>query len=69
MSKKEVINLLNESGTNFNKLENEKSLSLAKKALLHAVELKDDDLTAKAYNLIGLNFDEYLYTDKAVEYY
>ncbi len=64
-----MIALLNESGSNFNNLENEKSLSLAKKALNRAVELNDNDLIAKAYNLIALNFDEYLYTDKAVEYY
>lgn len=69
MSKKEVIDLLNQSGYNFNILENEKSLSLAKTALHHAVELNDDELIAKSYNLIGLNFDGYLYTDKAVEYY
>lgn len=60
---------MNESGSNFNSLENEKSLSLAKEALNRAIELNDDDLIAKAYNLIALNFDEYLYTDKAVEYY
>lgn len=69
MSKKEVIALLNQSGSNFSNLENEKSLSLAKTALHYAVELNDDELIAKSYNLIGLNFDEYLYTDKAVEYY
>ena len=69
LSKKEVIALLNESGSNFNNLKNEKSLSLAKEALNLAVELNDDDLIAKAYNLIALNFDEYLYTDKAIEYY
>jgi signal transduction histidine kinase/CheY-like chemotaxis protein len=69
MSKKEVIALLNQSGTDFSNLENEKSLSLAKTALHYAVELNDDELIAKSYNLIGLNFDEYLYTNKAVEYY
>ena len=69
LSKKEVIALLNESGSNFNNLKNEKSLSLAKEALNLAVELNDDDLIAKAYNLIALNFDEYLYTNKAIEYY
>lgn len=61
--------MLNQSGSNFFSLENEKSLSLAKTALHHAIELNDDELIAKSYNLIGLNFDEYLYTNKAVEYY
>tara|TARA_R110000850_G_scaffold18580_4_gene57065 strand:- start:209938 stop:211956 length:2019 start_codon:yes stop_codon:yes gene_type:complete len=34
-----------------------------------SVELNDDELIAKSYNIIGLNFDEYLDTNKAIEYY
>ncbi|WP_338375613.1 response regulator [uncultured Flavobacterium sp.] len=61
--------MLNQSGNYFNDLENEKSLNVAKTALHHSIELNDDLLIAKSYNLIGLNFDEYLYPEKAVEYY
>lgn len=61
--------MLNEAGTHFYKLENQKSLDKAKSALHYAVELNDDELIAKSYNIIGLNFDEYLDTNKAVEYY
>ena len=68
-TRKDVIALLNESGSYFNELENQKSLSLAKKALNYAVELEDNDLMAKSYNIIGLNFEEYADTNKAIEYY
>lgn len=61
--------MLIESGDDFNKLENQKSLDKAKSALHFAVELNDDELIAKSYNIIGLNFDEYLDTNKAIEYY
>jgi signal transduction histidine kinase len=61
--------LLIESGNHFNKLENQKSLNKAKNALHFAVKLDDDELIAKSYNIIGLNFDEYLDSDKAIEYY
>ncbi len=61
--------MLNQSGDYFNDLENEKSLSVAKTALGYSVELNDDELIAKSYNLIGLNFDEYSNTKKAIEYY
>lgn len=64
-----MLNLLIQSGNHFNDLENEKSLSIAKTALRHSVELNDNELIAKSYNLIGLNFDEYLYSNKAIEYY
>lgn len=61
--------MLIESGNHFNKLENQKSLDKAKTALNFAVKLNDDELIAKSYNIIGLNFDEYLDPDKAIEYY
>ncbi|WP_339834862.1 ATP-binding protein [uncultured Flavobacterium sp.] len=61
--------MLIESGNHFNKLENQKSLDKAKMALNFAVKLNDDELIAKSYNIIGLNFDEYLDTAKAIEYY
>jgi len=61
--------MLNEAGSYFNSLENQKSLSLAKRALHYSIELEDNDLMAKSYNIIGLNFDDYTDTKKAIEYF
>ena len=61
--------MLNEAGNYFNSLENQKSLSLAKRALHYSIELEDNDLMAKSYNIIGLNFDDYTDTKKAIEYF
>lgn len=61
--------MLNEAGSYFNNLENQKSLSLSKRALHYAIELEDNDLMAKSYNIIGLNFDDYTDTKKAIEYF
>lgn len=61
--------MLNEAGSYFNNLENQKSLSLSKRALHYSIELEDNDLMAKSYNIIGLNFDDYTDTKKAIEYF
>lgn len=68
-TRKEVISILNESGTCFINLDNQKSLNLAKKALEYAVAIEDNDLIAKSYNIIGLNFDDYADSNKAIEFY
>jgi signal transduction histidine kinase/CheY-like chemotaxis protein len=61
--------MLSESGDHFNKLEIKKSLDKAKTALGLAIELNDDVLIARSYNIIGLNFDEYLDATKAIDYF
>ena len=61
--------LLKKAGQSFLNLESKKSLDFAKSSL--EISLKNDDylLAAKAYNLIGLNFDEFSDYKKAIEYY
>lgn len=61
--------LLKKAGQSFMKLETRASLDYAQKALILATK-KNDNLTAsKAYNLIGLNFEEFSDYKKAIEYY
>lgn len=61
--------LLKKAGQSFLNLESKKSLDFAKSSL--EISLRNDDylLAAKAYNLIGLNFDEFSDYKKAIEYY
>ena len=61
--------LLKKAGQSFLNLESKKSLDFAKSSL--EISLKNDDylLAAKAYNLIGLNFDEFSDYKKAIEFY
>lgn len=66
---KQVETLLSEAGHAFVDLEVDKSLNLSKKALNIAHQINDDVLMAKAYNLIGLNFEEFYDIKKGVEYY
>lgn len=61
--------MLSEAGEAFVNLDVDKSLNLSKVALNNAYELKDDALMAKAYNIIGLNFEEFYNPDKSVVYY
>lgn len=61
--------LLKQAGQNFLNLDSKKSLDFAQSAL--AIALKNDNflLASKAYNLIGLNFDEFSDPKKAIEFY
>lgn len=61
--------MLQEAGTALYNLEVEKSLKLSKLALNEAHKIKDDALMAKAYNIIGLNFEEFYDVDKGLNYY
>ncbi|MBY0486647.1 MAG: response regulator [Flavobacteriaceae bacterium] len=69
VSKKQIEKDLLAAGDAFYDLKCEKSLSIAQKSLQSAHELKDDVLMAKAYNVIGLNFDEFIDSKKAIDYY
>lgn len=60
---------LRQAGTAFYNLDGEKSLQLSHKALSQAHALKNDVLMAKAYNLIGLNIEEFYDPNKALKYY
>ncbi len=66
---KEAKDFLKKAGQNFLKLDTKKSLDFAQKALRIAAKNNDDLIAAKAYNLIGLNFEEFSNYQKAIEYY
>ena len=61
--------MLIDAGDSFFKIEIDKSLNLSKTALNDAQKLKDNVLMAKAYNVIGLNFEEFYDVEKSIEYY
>ena len=61
--------MLIDAGDSFFRIEIDKSLNLSKAALNDAQRLKDDGLMAKAYNVIGLNFEEFYDVNKSVIYY
>jgi signal transduction histidine kinase/CheY-like chemotaxis protein len=69
ISKKQIEKDLITSGNAFYKLKCEYSLRYAQKALKDAHQIKDDALMAKAYNVIGLNFDEFIDSKKAAIYF
>lgn len=68
-TKKEAKELLKQAGQSFLQLDSKKSLDFAQKALILATKNNDDLLASKAYNLIGLNFEEFSDYKKAIEYY
>lgn len=67
--RKEANELLKQAGNSFLKLDTKKSLDYAQKALITATKNNDDIIASKAYNLIGLNFEEFSDYQKAIEYY
>lgn len=69
LSNKEAKQLLKKAGQSFLKLETKKSLDFAQKALVIATKNDNDLLAAKAYNIIGLNFEEFADYKKAIEFY
>ena len=68
-SKKQVEKMLIEAGDAFFKIEIDKSLNLSKTALNDAYKLNDNVLIAKAYNVIGLNFNEFFDFNRSITYY
>ncbi len=68
-SKKQIEKMLSDSGLALYNLEVEKSLNLSKEALNYAHQINDDVLMAKAYNIIGLNFQEFYDDKKAISFF
>lgn len=68
-TKKQIEVVLAQAGQAFVDLEVDKSLNLSKSALNDAYALNDNVLMAKAYNLIGLSFEEFYDVKKSIEYY
>ena len=66
---KEIKDILAKSGEYLNKLECDKSMLLAKTALQKAIKIDNPEQTARAYNLIGLNLEQYSDFKKAIFFY
>lgn len=69
LSVKSVVKKLSIAGEALHNFECEKSLLVSKEALNEAHQLKNHQLMAKAYNIIGLNFDEFSEPKTAIIYY
>ncbi len=67
--RKNTIDNLNKSVKYFNSFNVEKSLKHARIALDGAYKLKDHSLTAKSYNIIAVNFDEFGEVSKSIVYF
>jgi signal transduction histidine kinase/CheY-like chemotaxis protein len=65
----EIKKNITEAGVHLSKLECDKSLVFAKKALEKALVINDNQLIARSYNLIGLNLDEYYDFAKAIFFF
>lgn len=69
INRKDIAAILTQSGDYLMKLECDKSLQLAKKGLDQAYKIHDNKLIASAYNIIGLNFEEFSDYKKAIYFY
>ena len=69
ISNKEISKLLSQSAESLMALECDKSLNIAKEALRYAHTNENNELIAKSYNLIGLNFEEFSDFQKAIGFY
>jgi signal transduction histidine kinase/ActR/RegA family two-component response regulator len=66
---KDIFEMITKAGNHLRKMECDKSLYLAKKALSQAHSIKNNVLIAKAYNIIGLNLEEFSDYKKAISFY
>lgn len=67
--KKLIRNYINLSGKGILNLDVIQSLHNAKLALDESHKIADNELMARSYNLIGLNFEEFYDVDRALKYY
>jgi len=67
--KKSIENQINEASISFANAEYEKAIDLSKKALVRAFKIGDDHLIAHAYNAIGVIYDEFSDSKRAIEFY
>lgn len=68
-SDNEAKALLKQAGQSFLNLDSKQSLDFAKASLEIALKNNNFLLASKAYNLIGLNFDEFSDPQKAIDFY
>ncbi|MCV9926080.1 histidine kinase [Flavobacterium sp. LS1R49] len=69
LQKDEIEKSLKEAITNYKINNYEKSLRESRIALKHAIEINDNNLIARCYNIIGANFDDLIMLDKALVFY
>ncbi len=65
----EIKNIIAKAGSHLSKLECDKSIVLARKALERGLLINDNELIARSYNIIGLNLDEYYDFKKAIFFF
>ncbi|MGH2666260.1 ATP-binding protein [Flavobacterium sp.] len=69
VSKKSIQTKLNEASLALSELDADKSLRLSQEALSEANSINDDELIAKAYNVIASNFLEFSDSKESITYY
>ena len=67
--KKEIDKQIIKAGVYYRKGQYEKSLEMSKQALVKAFRIKDDYLIAHSYNSIGVIYDEFSQSQRAIEFY
>ena len=68
-NKKEAFLLQQKAMDNFYNLKNKESVKQAELVLNFALQEGDDNLAAKTYNLLGLNFEQFTDHTQAISYY
>ncbi len=69
-SKKDAIEQqINQAGVLFNQGQYEKALQLSRSALIKSYKAEDDYLIAHSYNAIGVIYDEFSESKRAIEFY
>jgi tetratricopeptide (TPR) repeat protein len=68
-SDEEAQKLFAVASTNFYNLNNKESIKQAEKILTYSLKKQNFELAAKAYNLLGLNFEQFTDYKKAIELY
>ncbi|WP_409416090.1 ATP-binding protein [Flavobacterium sp. PS2] len=67
--KSEIEKLLEDAIVNYKINNYEKSLKESRIALKQSIEINDNNLIARCYNTIGVNFDDLIMLDKALVFY
>lgn len=65
----QIERLIDKGGDYFRKAEYKKALESSKEALARSFLIDDDYLIAQSYNTIGVVYDEFADTDRAIEFY
>lgn len=67
--RKDIERIINLGGEYFKKAEYSKALELSKRALVRSFRVDDDYLISHSYNSIGVIFDEFSESARAIEFY